>query len=52
MASLTDTQKHDLHKVLLNLKPFIVVLDEPNSTKRKYKLYHQSLIEFLKKRVS
>jgi len=49
MASLTEIQRHELHQVLLNLKPFIVVLEEPNSSKRKYKLYHQSLNEFLKK---
>jgi len=41
----------NLQKILVNLKPFIVVqkLNQSKSNGVKFKLYHQSLVEFLEK---
>ena len=45
---LINYLQNKIHSDSVNLKPFIVV-EGLNQDKRKYKLYHQSLVEFLKR---
>ena len=51
ISFFTGIERNTLSKILITLKPFIVVetLEQGTSKSLRYTLYHQSLVEFLKK---
>ena len=51
ISFFSGIERYNLHRILLDLKPFIIVepLSKGTSKGLRYKLYHQSLVEFLKK---
>jgi hypothetical protein len=51
ISFFSGIDRYNLQRILLDLKPFIIVesLSQGTSKDLRYKLYHQSLVEFLKK---
>ncbi len=51
LSFFTGIERNVIQKILINLKPFIAVerLVQDTSKSLRYKLYHQSLDEFLRK---